>query len=113
MTMSEIRFEQAVFLKENRSEIEQVKEQWNSVTSKVISNTLVQMTNPELIEKIVDVGEFVYNDDITPTSLNLIKRTLEEAQSYVRGDDFVRCENAVKELAGLVSRAVRKSSGKS
>lgn len=111
--MNEIRFEQAVFLQENRSEIEQVKEQWQRVTSKVVSNTLVQMANPELIDRIIEVGEFVYNDDITPTSLNLIKRTLEEAQSYVRGDDFVRCENAVKELAGLVSRAKRKSSGNS
>ena len=111
--MSEIRFEQAVFLKENRSEIEQIKEQWNRVTSKVVSNTLVQMTNPELIEKIVDVGEFVYSDDITPTSLNLIRRTLEEVQAYVRGEDFVRCKNAVKELAGLISRAKRKSSGNS
>lgn len=90
-----------------------MKEEWNRVTSKVISNTLVQMTNPELIEKIVDVGEFVYNDDITPTSLNLIKETLEEVQAYVRGGDFVRCENAVKELAGLVSRAKRNSSGNS
>lgn len=111
--MNEIRFEQAVFLQENRSEIEQVKEQWNQVTGKVISNTLVQLTNPGLIDRIVEVGEFVYNDDITPTSLNLIKHTLEEVQGYVRGDDFVRCENAVKELAGLVSRAKRKSSGKS
>lgn len=111
--MNEIRFEQAAFLQENRSEIEQVKKQWKRVTGKVISNTLVQMTNPELIEKIVEVGEFVYNDDITPTSLNLIKRTLEEAQSYVRGDDFVRCENAIRELAGLVTRAVRNSSGNS
>lgn len=111
--MNEIQFEQAVFLKENRSEIEQVKEQWNSVTSKVISNTLVQMTNPQLIGRIIEVGEFVYNDDITPTSLNLIRSTLEEVQAYVRGEDFVRCENAVKELAGLVSRAKRNSSGKS
>ena len=111
--MSEIRFEQAVFLKENRSEIEQIKEQWNRVTGKAISNTLVQLTNPELIKRIIDVGEFVYNDDITPTSLNLIKRTLEEVQEYVHGDDFVRCENTVKELAELVTRATRKSSGKS
>lgn len=94
--MNEIRFEQAVFLQENRSEIEQVKEQWNRVTGKVISNTLVQMTNPGLIDRIIEVGEFVYNDDITPTSLNLIKRTLEEAQSYVRETNLY----AVKTLSG-------------
>lgn len=103
--MGEIKFEQAVFLQEHKSEIEQVKEQWKRMAGKVISNTLVQLTNPDLIEKIVDVGEFVYNNDITPTSMNLIKRTLEEVQTYIHDDDFVQCEKTVCELSRLISKS--------
>ena len=105
--MDEIRFEQAVFLKENRSEIEQVKEEWGRATAKVLSNTLVQMANPGLIDKIIEVGEFVYNDDITPTSLNLIKDTLEDVRGYVGSADFIRCEQSIRTLSALVTKMTK------
>ena len=105
--MNEIRFEQAVFLKENRSEIEQVKEEWKRATAKVLSNTLVQMANPGLIDKIIEVGEFVYNDDITPTSLNLIKDTLKGVREYVGSSDFTRCEQAIRTLSAVVTKMTK------
>lgn len=110
--MNEIRFEQAAFLQEHRSEVEAVKEQWEIITGKVISNTLVQLTNFQLIERIVEVGEFVYNDDITPTSLKLITSVIEDAQEYVGSSDFTRCEQAIRTLSSLVTNMTKNEQGR-
>lgn len=105
--MNEIRFEQAVFLHEHRSEVEAVKEQFKRTIGKVISNTLVQMANPGLIDRLLEVGEFVYNDDITPTSLKLITSVIEDAQEYVGGSDFKQCEQAIRTLSALVTNMTK------
>lgn len=119
--MNEIRFEQAVFLQEHRSEVEAVKEQFQMVIGMVISNTLVQMppyhrtytlplANPELIDRMIEASEFVYNDDITPTSLKLIMRVAEDAQEYVGSSDFTRCKQAIRTLSALVTKMTKNES---
>lgn len=105
--MSTIKYEQVVFLQENKTEIDHIVEEFKRMSSKVISNTLVQMTNPDLISDIIDAGEFVYNNDITPTSLKLIQRCIENMEEYVSREDFKKCEEAVKSLSSLLSKAVK------
>ena len=105
--MNEIRFEQAAFLQEHRSEVEAVKEQFRRVCCRVISNTLVQMTNPGLIDRLFEANEFVSNDDITPTSLKLITRVIEDAQEYVESSDFTRCEQAIRALSAVVTKMTK------
>lgn len=110
--MNEIRFEQAAFLQEHRSEVEAVKEQFRRVSCRVMSNTLVQITNPELIDRLFEANEFVYNDDITPTSLKLITRVMEDAQEYVGSSDFKQFEQAARTLSALVTNMTKNEQGR-
>lgn len=105
--MSTIKFEQAVFLSENKSEIEKVKTAFREIACKVMSNTLVQITNFELIERVIEAGEFVHNDDITPTSLKLIQRVMEDAKEYLEDEKFKKCEEATRTLSSLISKTYK------
>lgn len=62
------------------------------------------MTNPDLIQRIIDASEFVYNNDITPTSLKMIVDVIEESDEYVKRSDFIRCSNAIKDLASILKK---------
>lgn len=105
--MSTIKFEQAVFLSENKSEIEEVKTAFREIACKVMSNTLVQITNFELIERVIEAGEFVHNDDITPTFLKLIQRVMEDAKEYLENEKFKKCEEATRTLSSLISKTYK------
>lgn len=101
----DVKFEQAVFISENKSTIDCVVDEFKHICPKVMCNTLVQMTNQDLISHIIEAGEFVYNNDITPTSLKMIISVIEDAKEYVNRDDFKRCSEAVKELSALLEKA--------
>lgn len=101
----DIRFEQALFIQENKNEIDEVINEFKEVCAKTMSNTLVQMTNPDLILQLMDASEFVYNNDITPTSLKLIQRCLDSVKEYVGGETFQKCEKSVSILASIISKA--------
>ena len=107
--MNTMKFEQAVFLQENADEIAQIKQAWDRMAGSVISNTLVQITNPELIERVVEVGEFIYNDDITPTSLRLIKSTMLEVTEYLHSEDFAVADTAIRTVARLMRQSRRRN----
>ena len=100
----DIRFEQAVFLQQNKDNIDCIVDEFKHICPKVMSNTLVQMTNPDLIQRIIDASEFVYNNDITPTSLKMIVDVIEESDEYVKRHDFIRCSNAIKDLASILKK---------
>lgn len=72
-----------------------------------MSNTLVQITNFELIERVIEAGEFVHNDDITPTSLKLIQRVMEDAKEYLEDEKFKKCEEATRTLCSLISKTCK------
>lgn len=73
----DIRFEHAVFIQQNKDKIDDIVNEFKYICPKIISNTLVQMTNQDLISRIIDASEFVYNNDITPTSLKMIIDVIE------------------------------------
>lgn len=106
--MSTIKFEHALFIQEHRQEIDIIIDNFRQIAPKVISNTLVQLTNPDLISQFMDAGEFVYNDDITPTSLKLIERCIEDGKEYLKREDFQKCEGAIRSLATLLNKALNK-----
>lgn len=100
----DIRFEQAIFIQKNKSNIDCIVNEFKHICPKIMSNTLVQMTNQDLISRIIDVSEFVYNNDITPTSLKMIVDVIEESEEYIKRSDFIRCSNAIKELASMLKK---------
>lgn len=100
----DIRFEQAVFLQQNKDNIDCIVNEFKYICPKVMSNTLVQMTNPDLIQRIIDASEFVYNNDITPTSLKMIVDVIEESDEYVKRSDFIRCSNAIKDFSSILKK---------
>ena len=51
----DVRFDHAVFIQEHKNEIEAVICEFKEVCSKIMCNTLVQMTNPDLIEDIIQL----------------------------------------------------------
>ena len=104
----DISFEKAVFIQQNKDEIECVIEEFKRLCPKIMSNTLVQMTNPDIISEIIQASEFVYNNDITPTSLKLIVNAIENSKEYINREDFIKCENSVRKLSSLLTKALNK-----
>lgn len=101
----DVRFDHAVFIQEHKNEIEAVICEFKEVCSKIMCNTLVQMTNPDLIEDIIQASDFVFNNDITPTSLKLIINVIESAKEYIERDDFKKCDESIRELSSLLTKA--------
>lgn len=100
----DVRFDHVVFVQEHKNEIEAVVCEFNKMCPKIMCNTLVQMTNPDLIEDIIQASDFVFNNDITPTSLKLIINVIESAKEYIERDDFKKCDESIRELSSLLTK---------
>lgn len=103
--MADIKFEQAVFHKENEDEIAEVCEQFKKLISKCSADTIFQLSHFDLLARGYDLSDYVYNDDISSTTLKKLKEYVDELEKVIDDEDFV----SLKETAEMVSKIMSKN----
>lgn len=86
--MPDINFEQVVFIQQNKNEIDKAVEEFKRVACKVCSNTLLQLTHFELIDRYFDLSDFLVSGDINATVLKKMSELIEETNYILQGDEY-------------------------
>ena len=81
-------YKQERFKQNNQDRIEKSVQRFQSLAPRVIANTLIQLLNYSLIDKFIEMSEFVHNNDINQTVLNKLDLLCDEAEEYLKSDEY-------------------------
>jgi hypothetical protein len=87
-------YKQEEFKQNNQDRIEKSVQRFRALAPCVIADTLIQLLNYSLIDKFIEMSEFVYNNDINQTVLNKLDLLCDEAEEYLKSDEY----NAIKRM---------------
>lgn len=105
----DINLKTAAYIVANKEEINHIVECFKSISSKVISNTFIQINNFDLIERFIDLSDYVYNNDITETSLNKIKSLLDDTNIYLSSQKYKECNEILKKIAEYNTKLIKEN----
>lgn len=104
--MSTISYKSALYRKEHESEVQAVIDTFRRLNAKFVSNTLVQITNFDVIKQNIEFMEFIRNDDISETLINKLKEQCRVMSSILNSDDFKELNNLLIECSKIKSNNV-------
>lgn len=87
-------YKQEAFKQNNQDRIEKSVQRFKVLAPKVIANTLIQLLNYSLIDRFIEMSEFVHNDDINQTVLDKLDSLCDEAEEYLKSDEY----NTIKRM---------------
>ena len=105
--MADISFAQVVWAQNREDEIEQANERFRRTLAYCSSNTLFQLLHFDLIEKGIDLSDYVFNNDWNATVLKKVKEYVEEVTKILQGDEFKKNEEAMKLVSKIISAQAR------
>ena len=105
--MADITFAQVVWAQNKEDEIPQANERFRRILESCSSNTLFQLLHFDLIEKGIDLSDYVFNNDWNTTVLKKVKEYIEEVTQVLQGDEFKKNEEAIKLVSKIISAQAR------
>lgn len=103
--MSTINFNQAVFQQQNHDEIQSVKDAFQEkFLGKAMRNTLFQFSHFDIINKGLELSEYIMNDDISQTTLKKLNEFLTELTDILESDEFNEGVVVAKEVSKIRSK---------
>lgn len=103
----DITFQNASYIIENKDEIKELIKKFKYLSPKIISNTLIQLENFELIEKYIDIAEYVYNDELTPTTIKKIRELINITTDYLNSSKYKELNFLFKKYTELNSKLLK------
>lgn len=101
--MENITFAQVVWAQEREDEIKQANERFRRILESCSCNSLFQLLHFDLIERGIDLSDYVFNNDWNDTVLKKVKKYVEDVTEILQSDEFKKNKEAMELVAKVIS----------
>lgn len=103
----DITFQNVSYIIENKDEIKELIKKFEYLSSMIISNTLIQLDNFELIDKYIDIAEYVHNEELTPTTIKRLRELINQTTDYLNSSKYKELNSLLKKYTELNSKLLK------
>ena len=107
--MSDIKYQTAIYLNQNQDLIKEVTENFRTLSCRIMSDTLIQLDNFNLIEKYIDLNDYVMNGDITETTIKKMIELMEETKSYLSSKEYEKKSDILKMYSQIQTKLIQEN----